>query len=64
MIGKIMGALIGRSIDRRDGRGGFKGMVLGVAGERIVRRMGPFGWLVVGFVALWRLLRGRRRRYR
>ncbi|MBO9714488.1 hypothetical protein [Sphingomonas sp.] len=65
MIGKIMGALIGRSIDRRDGHGGLKGMALGVAVERVLKRLGPIGWIVGGL--LWlvaRLLFGRKRRYR
>ena len=47
MIGKLIGALVGREIDRRDGRGGVKGMVLGTVAVGALRRLGPFG-LVLG----------------
>jgi len=48
MIGKILGALVGREIDRRDGRGGLKGAVLGAAGAGLIRRAGPIGLLIGG----------------
>ncbi|MDF7773723.1 hypothetical protein P1X14_00560 [Sphingomonas sp. AOB5] len=64
MIGKLLAAFIGNRIDRRDGKGGLKGAIMGVAIERIVRRLGPVGWLLVGIVMLWRLIFGRRRRTR
>jgi hypothetical protein len=47
MIGKVVGALVGREIDRRDGSGGAKGMLLGALAGGAMRRMGPLG-LVLG----------------
>ena len=47
MIGKLIGALVGREIDRRDGQGGTKGAVLGYAAAGVLRRLGPLG-LVLG----------------
>ena len=34
MIGKLIGALVGRELDRRDGSSGVKGAVLGAASYR------------------------------
>jgi uncharacterized membrane protein YebE (DUF533 family) len=48
MIGKVIGALVGREIDRRDGRGGLKGAVLGAASAGFLRRMGPLGMVIGG----------------
>lgn len=48
MIGKLIGALVGREIDRRDGQGGAKGALLGAATAGIIRRAGPLGLLVGG----------------
>jgi hypothetical protein len=48
MIGKIIGALVGREIDRRDGEGGVKGAVLGAAAMGALRRLGPLGLALVG----------------
>ncbi len=65
MIGKILGAMIGGSIGRKDGVGGTKGAIIGLAAERVVERMGPLGWFLAGVFALWHLIFGRsRRRYR
>lgn len=47
MIGKVIGALVGREIDRRDGQGGMKGALIGAAAAGALRRMGPLG-LVLG----------------
>ena len=47
MLRTIIGALVGREIDRSDGRGGFKGALLGAAAPRILSRLGPIG-LVLG----------------
>jgi hypothetical protein len=47
MIGKLITAFIGREIDRRDGKGGLKGAVIGAAAPAIVRRLGSIG-LVLG----------------
>ncbi|MET0376825.1 MAG: hypothetical protein ABW128_21545 [Rhizorhabdus sp.] len=48
MIGKVLGALIGRQIDRRDGEGGMKGALMGAAAAGIIRRAGPLGLLAGG----------------
>ena len=48
MIGKIFGALVGREIDRRDGRGGVKGALMGAATVGLLRRAGPLGMLAGG----------------
>lgn len=48
MIGKIIGALVGREIDRRDGRGGVKGAMMGAAAAGALRRLGPLGLLAGG----------------
>ena len=48
MIGKIIGALVGREIDRRDGQGGVKGAVIGAAAAGGLRRLGPLGLLLGG----------------
>jgi len=48
MIGKIIGALVGREIDRRDGQGGMKGALLGAASVGLMRRLGPIGLLAGG----------------
>jgi hypothetical protein len=47
MIGKIIGALVGREIDRRDGSGGLKGAAIGAIAAGGLRRLGPLG-LVLG----------------
>lgn len=52
MIGKLIGAAIGRSIDRRDGQGGLKGAALGMIAVSALRRAGPLGLALGGaFVA-------------
>ena len=48
MIGKVIGALVGREIDQRDGRGGLKGALLGAGAVGLMRRMGPLGLLLGG----------------
>ena len=48
MLRNIIGALVGREIDRRDGEGGVKGAVLGMAAMSILRRLGPLGMLLGG----------------
>ncbi|MBA2919056.1 hypothetical protein GON01_14230 [Sphingomonas sp. MAH-20] len=48
MIGKIIGALVGREIDRRDGKGGAKGALLGAAAVGAMRRLGPLGLALGG----------------
>ncbi|WP_298853534.1 hypothetical protein [uncultured Sphingomonas sp.] len=48
MIGKVIGALVGREIERRGGRGGLKGAVIGAAAAGGLKRLGPLGLLVGG----------------
>lgn len=48
MIGKVIGALVGREIDRRDGSGGLKGMAAGALAVGTLRRMGPLGLILGG----------------
>jgi len=48
MIGRIVGALVGREIDRRDGSGGLKGAAIGAVAADALRRMGPLGMLLGG----------------
>ena len=48
MIGKIIGALVGREIDQRDGSGGFKGALIGAGAAGLLRRMGPLGLILGG----------------
>lgn len=47
MIGRLIGALVGREMDRRDGDSGIKGAVIGAAVPGVLRRLGPLG-LVLG----------------
>jgi hypothetical protein len=47
MLRTIIGALVGREIDRRDGDSGIKGTLIGAAAPRILSRLGPLG-LVLG----------------
>lgn len=48
MLGKIIGALVGREIDKRDGRGGTKGALMGMVAAGGLRRLGPLGMLLGG----------------
>ena len=48
MIGKVIGALVGREMDRRDGSGGLKGAALGALVAGGLRRMGPLGMILGG----------------
>jgi hypothetical protein len=48
MIGKLIGALVGRQIDRRDGQGGMKGALIGAVAAGALRRLGPLGLLAGG----------------
>lgn len=43
MLGKVIGALVGREIDMRDGRGGLKGAAFGALAAGGLRRLGPLG---------------------
>ncbi len=48
MIGRIIGALVGREIGRREGNDGFKGAALGALAVGGIRRLGPLGLLLGG----------------
>lgn len=48
MIRSIIGALVGREIDRRDGGGGAKGAAIGMVAASALRRMGPLGMMLGG----------------
>ena len=48
MIGRIIGALVGREVDRRDGGAGLKGAALGAVALGAMRRMGPLGMMLGG----------------
>jgi hypothetical protein len=48
VIARVIGALVGREIDRRDGSGGAKGAILGAVAVGALRRMGPLGLLIGG----------------
>ncbi len=48
MIGKVIGALVGRELDRRDGSSGIKGAAVGALVAGALRRMGPLGLLIGG----------------
>ncbi len=48
MMKRIIGALVGREIDRRDGSGGAKGAALGWIAGSALRRMGPLGMVLGG----------------
>ena len=63
MTPSIIGALVGRELDRRDGSGGLKGAAFGALAGRAVTRMGPLGMLLGGgYVAKKALDRRRERR--
>ena len=48
MIRGIIGALVGRELDRRDGGGGAGGAILGIVAARALSRMGPLGLAIGG----------------
>lgn len=52
MIGRILGAVIGSSIDRRDGSGGMRGALTGALAAGAIRRMGPLGLALGGAYVL------------
>lgn len=60
MIGKLIGAFVGREIDRQNGQGGLKGAVLGAAAAGGLRRLGPLGLAIGGLYAV-KKMRDRRR---
>ena len=60
MLSKILGAIIGSRIDRRDGEGGLKGAVLGYAGGALFKRILPLGLAIGGGIAAKRAYDRRR----
>ena len=60
MIGTIISALIGRSIDRRDGDSGTKGAIIGALAPTVVKRVIPLAILAGGAFAVKRFLDSRR----
>ena len=48
MIGKIIGALVGREVSRREGDNGLKGAAIGALTMGAMRRMGPLGMILGG----------------
>ena len=48
MFGRVLGALVGRELDRRDGSGGLKGAAMGALAVGAMRRMGPLGMVLGG----------------
>lgn len=48
MIGKVIGALVGREIDRRNGNSGLKGAAIGAIAMSGLRRLGPLGLAIGG----------------
>ena len=47
MIRGVIGALVGRELERREGSGGAMGALIGMVAMRGLSRMGPLG-LVLG----------------
>lgn len=63
MIGKVIGALVGRELDRRDGSSGLKGAAIGALAAGGLRRLGPLGLVIgAGYVAKKALDRRRERK--
>lgn len=48
MIGRVIGALVGHEIDRRDGSGGAKGAAIGFIAAGALKRLGPIGLALGG----------------
>ena len=48
MFGRVIGALVGRELDRRDGSSGIKGAAIGALAIGAMRRMGPLGMVLGG----------------
>ena len=48
MIGKIIGALVGREVERRNGDSGLKSAAIGALTMGAMRRMGPLGMILGG----------------
>lgn len=62
MIRNIIGALVGREIDRRDGSGGLKGAAIGALAMGGLARLGPLGLVIGGAYVAKKVLDRRRER--
>jgi hypothetical protein len=51
MLSNIIGALIGREVERRRQESGIKGALVGVATVALLKRLGPIGLAVGGAYA-------------
>jgi hypothetical protein len=59
MIGNLIGAAIGRAIDRRDGEGGLAGAAIGALSVSVIKRALPLALVVGGAYALIASLKSR-----
>ncbi len=57
MISNLIGAAIGRAIDRRDGGSGTTGAVIGAVGTSVLKRLVPLAIAAGGAYALWSAFR-------
>ena len=64
MIGRIVGALVGRELDRRGGAGGLRGAAVGALAAGAMRRMGPLGLVLGGAYVAKKALDRRREEQR
>lgn len=60
MIGKVVGAMVGRELDRRNGESGVKGALIGALAAGMLRRMGPLGLVLGGAYVAKQALNRRR----
>lgn len=56
MIGKILGALVGAEIDRRDGDSGAKGAAIGAVSVGVAKRVVPLALLIAGVLVAKQLI--------
>lgn len=64
MMRRVIGALVGSEIDRRDGSGGLKGAALGAIAAGAMRRLGPLGTVLGAAYVGKKLIERRRERRR
>jgi uncharacterized protein YcfJ len=62
VIGKLIGALVGREIGRGDGDSGVKGAAIGAVAAGALRRLGPIGLALGGALVAKRAYDRRRAR--
>ncbi|OWK33906.1 hypothetical protein [Sphingomonas dokdonensis] len=60
MLRSVIGALVDKEIDQRDGRGGLKGAAIGMLAARAVTRTGPLGLMLGGGYIAKKMLDRRR----